>query len=167
VNALEKATGKSNKITITNDKGRLSKSEIEKMVQDAELHRQEDERQKKRIEAKNALENYCYSIRNTIKDEKFQGKLSQSEKDQLESMCSDTLKWVESNANAEPDDFEQKQKEIEAVFNPIVTKLYQSEGGSSAGAQGGAGDMPGDYGRRGTAAGDYPGASQARADDVD
>ena len=69
VSAMEKATGKSNRITITNDKGRLSKSAIEKMVQDSEVHRQEDERQKKRIEAKNGLENYCYSVRNTIKDE--------------------------------------------------------------------------------------------------
>jgi len=166
VNAMEKATGKSNKITITNDKGRLSKSDIDKMVHDAELHRQEDERQKKKIEAKNALENYCYSIRSTIKDEKLQSKLSESEKEKLETLCSDALKWIESNPNAESDDYEQKQKEVEAVFNPIVTKLYQGEG-SSAGGPSSYGDMPGAYGRQDASQG-FPGAGQqARADDVD
>ena len=148
VSAMEKATGKSSKITITNDKGRLSKSEIDKMVRDAELHRQEDEKQKKKIEAKNALENYCYSIRSTIKDEKLQGKISEAEKERLERMCDEALKWIESHSEAEPDEFEKKQKDIEEVFNPIATKLYQ-QGGNEQGGQYGSSGMPnGDFGGR-------------------
>jgi len=74
VSAVDKSTGKSNKITITNDKGRLSKEEIEKLVKDAEKYKNEDEAVKRKVEAKNGLENYCYSIKNTLKDDKLKDK---------------------------------------------------------------------------------------------
>jgi heat shock protein 1/8 len=135
VSAVDKSTGKSNKITITNDKGRLSKDEIEKMVREAEIHKQEDDAQKKKIEAKNGLENYCYSVRSTVKDEKMHDKIDQSTREQLEKMVEDALKWVESNSNADAEEFAQKQKEIEQVFNPIISRAYQSSGSENCGAQ--------------------------------
>jgi len=151
VSAVDKSTGKSNKITITNDKGRLSKEDIEKMVQEAEKYKQEDEQVKKRVEAKNGLENYCYSIRGTLKDDKLKDKFSSDERSQLEKACDDTLKWIESNPNAHAEEFESKQKELEAVFNPIITKIYQATGGEAGGMPGG---MPGGF------PGGFPGAGQ-------
>jgi len=125
VSAVDKSTGKSNKITITNDKGRLSKDEIEKMVREAEIHKQEDDMQKKKIEAKNGLEQYCYSIKQTVKDEKMKDKISESDRERLERMCEDSLKWIESNSDADPESYEQKQKEMENIFNPIISRVYQ------------------------------------------
>ncbi|MDG6100291.1 molecular chaperone DnaK, partial [Alteromonas sp. ZYF713] len=84
VSAEDKTTGQKNKITITNDKGRLSKEEIEKMVQEAEKYKSEDEEHKKKVEAKNALENYAYNMRNTVKDEKIGEKLSPGDKKKIE-----------------------------------------------------------------------------------
>jgi len=80
VTAADKSTGKSNKITITNDKGRLSKDDIERLVKDAEKYKSEDEIVKKKVEAKNGLENYCYQVKNTLKDEKLKDKFSSEEK---------------------------------------------------------------------------------------
>jgi len=135
VSAVEKSTGKENKITITNDKGRLSKDEVERMVNEAEKYKQEDEVNKKRIEAKNALENYCYSLRNSINDEKLKDKISADDKATLEGKCSDTISWLDEHQEDATEVYEEKQKEIEAIANPIMTKLY--------GAAGGAGGMPG------------------------
>jgi len=115
---------KSNKITITNDKGRLSKDEIEKLVKDAEKYKSEDEAVKKKVEAKNALENYCYSIKNTLKDEKLKDKFDNEEKAKVETAVEDSIKWIEANPNAHAEEFESKQKELEAIFNPIITKVY-------------------------------------------
>jgi L1 cell adhesion molecule like protein len=95
VSAVDKSTGKSNKITITNDKGRLSKDEIERLVKDAEKYKAEDEAVRKRVESKNGLENYCYSIRNTLKDEKLKEKFSSEEKTKVEKAVDDAIKWVE------------------------------------------------------------------------
>ena len=146
VSACDKSTGKSNKITITNDKGRLSKEDIEKMVREAEIHKQQDDIQKKKIEAKNGLEQYCYSIKQTIKDEKIKDKIGESDKQQLERMCEDSLKWIESNPEAEAESYEQKQKEMENIFNPIISRIYQGDGQQQqAGGCGmsGAGGFPG------------------------
>jgi len=95
VSAVDKSTGKSSKITITNDKGRLSKDEIERLVKDAEKYKAEDEAVRKRVESKNGLENYCYSIRNTLKDEKLKEKFSSEEKTKVEKAVDDAIKWVE------------------------------------------------------------------------
>ncbi len=84
VSAVDKGTGKSNKITITNDKGRLSKEEIEKMVNDAEKYKNEDEKIRKKVEAKNGLENYCYSMKNTLNDDKLKDKISEEDKKIIE-----------------------------------------------------------------------------------
>jgi len=145
VSAEDKTTGNKNKITITNDKGRLSKDDIERMVKDAEKYKAEDEKNKEKIEAKNGLENYSYSLRNTLKDDKIAGKLDGEDKTKLEAAIDDAIKWLDHNQTAEKDEFEHKQKELEAVAMPIMTKLYQQQGGAPGGAPGGfpGGGFPG------------------------
>ncbi|KAK7265176.1 hypothetical protein RJT34_32792 [Clitoria ternatea] len=129
VSAEDKTAGVKNKITITNDKGRLSKEEIEKMVKDAERYKAEDEEVKKKVEAKNSLENYAYNMRNTIKDEKIGGKLSPDDKQKIEKAVEDAIQWLDGNQLAEVDEFEDKQKELEGICNPIIAKMYQGAGG--------------------------------------
>jgi len=143
VSAEDKTTGKKNKITITNDKGRLSKDQIERMVREAETYKNEDEKNKGRIESKNGLENYAYSLRNTIRDEKLAEKLSSEDKEKLNSTIDDTLKWLDANQMAEKDDYEKKQKDLEGVAMPIMSRLYQ---GGGMGGMPGQGGMPGGFG---------------------
>jgi L1 cell adhesion molecule like protein len=125
VSAVDKGTGKQNKITITNDKGRLSKEEIEKMVQDAEKFKAEDELVKKKIEAKNGLENYCFQMRNTLNEEKLKTVFTADEKTTIETAASEGLSWMERNQDADADAIAGKQKELEAKFNPIMMRVYQ------------------------------------------
>merc|ERR1711988_171284 len=110
VNAEDKSTGKAQKITITNDKGRLSKDDIERMVQEAEKYKAEDETNRARIESKNALENYAYSMRNTLDDEKVKDKIDQSDKDKLKAAIDETISWLDANQMGEKDEFDAKQK---------------------------------------------------------
>jgi len=105
VNALDKTTGKSNKITITNDKGRLSQEQIDKMVKDAEKFKSEDETQKQRIEAKNHLENYAYSIRTSIKEEAVAAKLSEDDKQKLNTLLDNTLSWIDTHQGSTKEEF--------------------------------------------------------------
>nr|KJB16980.1 hypothetical protein B456_002G258500 [Gossypium raimondii] len=133
-NLLDKTTGQKNKITITNDKGRLSKEEIEKMVQEAEKYKSEDEEHKKKVESKNALENYAYNMRNTVKDEKIGSKLSPDDKKKIEDAIEEAIQWLDSNQLAEADEFEDKMKELESVCNPIIAKMYQGAGGDMGGS---------------------------------
>ncbi|XP_071572900.1 heat shock 70 kDa protein cognate 4 [Temnothorax nylanderi] len=144
VSAIEKSTGKENKITITNDKGRLSKEDIERMVNEAEKYRSEDEQQRERISAKNALESYCFNMKSTMEDDKIKDKIDASDKDKVMSKCNEVISWLDANQLAEKEEFVDKQKELEAICSPIVTKLYQSGGapGGFPGA-GGAGPNPG------------------------
>ncbi|CAI7895304.1 unnamed protein product [Closterium sp. NIES-53] len=141
VSAEDKTTGQKNKITITNDKGRLSKEEIERMVEEAEKYKDDDEQHKKRVEAKNALENYSYGMRNTVRDDKFGGKLSPEDKKAIEKAVDETIDWLDKNQLADVDEFEDKQKELEGICNPIITKMYQGGVGPVPGA-GGMGDVP-------------------------
>merc|ERR1739844_284845 len=137
------STGKQEKITITNDKGRLSKEEIEKMVSDAEQYKAEDEKQKERITAKNGLESYCFNMKTTVEDEKFKDKISDSDKEAITKKCEETIKWLDANQLAEVDEFQDKQKEVEGVCSPIISKLYQQAGGAPGGMPGMPGGMPG------------------------
>jgi len=144
VSAADKSTGRENKITITNDKGRLSKEEIERMVADAERYRSEDEKQRERVSAKNSLESYCFNMKSTVEDEKFKDKLSEADKTTIMDKCNEIIKWLDANQLADKEEFEHKQKEIERVCNPIVTKLYQGTGGvPPAGFPGAGGAAPG------------------------
>ncbi|MFQ6671175.1 hypothetical protein Gotur_035789 [Gossypium turneri] len=141
VSAEDKTAGVKNKITITNDKGRLSKEEIERMVQEAERYKAEDEEVKKKVEAKNGLENYAYNMRNTVKDDKFAGKLDPAEKQKIEKAIDDTIEWLDGNQLAEVDEFEDKLKELEGICNPIIAKMYQGGAGGDVPMGGGA-EMP-------------------------
>lgn len=132
VAAEDKTAGVKNKITITNDKGRLSKEDIEKMVREAEQYKAEDEEVKKKVEAKNSLENYAYNMRNTVRDEKFGSKLGPDDKQKIEKAVDEAIEWLEKNQLAEVDELEDKLKELEGLCNPIISKMYQ----------GGAGDVP-------------------------
>jgi len=145
VSACDKSTGKQNKITITNDKGRLSKEEIERMVNDAEKFKDDDNKQKERISAKNGLESYCFNMKTTIEDEKMADKISADDKKKIQDKCDEAIKWLDANQLAEVEEFADKQKEVEGVCNPIITKLYQSAGGAGMPDMGGmpGGGMPG------------------------
>ena len=136
VSAIEKTTGKENKITITNDKGRLSKEDIERMVNEAEKYRAEDEQQRDKISAKNALEAYCFSMKSTVEDEKLKDKISESDRSTILGKCNEVISWLDANQLAEKEEFQDKQKELESICNPIVQKLYQAGGAPPGGAPG-------------------------------
>jgi len=143
VSALEKGTGKTNKIVITNDKGRLSKEEIERMLADAEKYKEEDEAEAGRIQAKNGLESYAYSLKNTVSDPKVEEKLSAEDKETLTGAIDKTVAWIDENQTATKEEYEAQQKELEGVANPVMMKIYGAEGGAPGGMPGqGAGAPP-------------------------
>merc|ERR1711907_392058 len=142
VSALEKSTGKENKITITNDKSRLSKEDVEKMTADAEKYAKEDEDFKKKVEAKNGLENYCYSMKNTLGDDKLKDKISADDKSKAREAVEGALSWLEGNQMAEKEEFEHKQKEVEGICSPIMQKMYAGGGGMGGMPPGMPGGMP-------------------------
>lgn len=141
VSAEDKTAGVKNKITITNDKGRLSKEEIERLVKEAEKYKAEDDVVKKKVDAKNSLENYAYNMRNTLKDDKIGGKLDGMDKQKIEKAVDEVIEWLDKNQLAEVEEFEDKQKELEDLCNPIIAKMYGSGGGGGGMNMGG--DMPG------------------------
>jgi len=160
VSAEDKGSGKRSKITITNDSGRLSAEQIQKMVQDAERYKSEDEAATKRIQVKNHLESYVYSLRNSINDNKIGDKMESGDKAKLETAIQNTIKWMEKNDTADIATFEAKQKELEMLANPIMSKLYQSGGGD--GGMSGMGSEDGyDSGRSGRSASGSSGSSSA------
>merc|ERR1712127_378952 len=141
VSAQDKSTGKTNQITITNEKGRLSQSEIDRMVSEAEQYKAEDEANKGKVEAKNGLENYCFTMRNTLQEEKLKEKFEDGDKENIEKAVQETLDWLDKNQLAEKDEFEAKQKELEGVVNPIMMKVYQAAGGDGGMPGGGMPDF--------------------------
>ncbi|KAK2025972.1 hsp70-like protein [Colletotrichum zoysiae] len=151
VSAVEKGTGKSNKIVITNDKGRLSKEDIERMLAEAEKFKDEDEAEARRVSAKNGLESYAYSLRNTLGDSKVDEKLDAEDKEKLKTEIDQIVTWLDENQQATREEYEERQKELEGVANPIMMKFYGSAGGPP-----GAGGAPGGF--PGAGAGGAPGA---------
>merc|ERR1712013_150767 len=143
VSALEKSTGKENKITITNDKGRLSQDEIERMVQEGEKFKAEDDANRNRIESKNALDNYCHQIKSSIGSKEIDSKISADDKKKLNDKVEDTLKWLESNQTAEKEEYEEKQKDLESVAMPILSSIGGGMPGGMPGMPGGMPGMPG------------------------
>merc|ERR1712177_149442 len=125
VSAVEKGSGKTEKITITNDKGRLSKEEIEKMVNDAEAYKDEDDKQKDSIAAKNQLESFIFNMKSSLDGTEVKSKLSKEELSSVQSKLEDALRWLDSNQLAEKEEFVDKQKEVEEVTKPIIAKIYQ------------------------------------------
>ena len=136
VSAVEKSTGKEQKITIKNDKGRLSKEEVEKMVQEAEKFKEEDEKNAAKIEAKSKLENYCYSLKNSVNDEKLQDKISSEDKETITNNIEETLKWLDEHQSEEVESYDTKQKELESVCSPIMMKIYQQTSPQGGGMPG-------------------------------
>merc|ERR1711894_63360 len=108
----------------------------DRMVQEAETYRAEDESNKSKIESKNGLENYCFTMRNTLQEEKLKDKFEDGDKEKIEKAVQETLDWLDKNQLAEKDEFEAKQKELEGIVNPIMMKVYQAAGGAG-------GEMPG------------------------
>ncbi|KAK6894627.1 Heat shock protein SSA1 [Candida tropicalis] len=141
VSALEKGTGKTQKITITNDKGRLSKEEIEKMVSEAEKFKEEDEKEASRVQAKNQLESYAYSLKNTIGEGELKDKISADDKEKLTKTIDETISWLDASQAASTEEYEDKRKELESVANPIISSAYGAAGGAPGGAA--AGGFPG------------------------
>jgi len=149
VTAADSSTGKTNKITITNDKGRLSQEEIEKMVNDAEKYKAEDDKERARVDSKNKLESYIFQAKATLDEEKLKDKFTDDDRKAIKDKADEIMKWLEDNPSAEKDEFDHHQKEMEKVFNPIISKVYQAAGGPP----GGAGGMPGFPGAAGGAPG--------------
>jgi len=162
VRAEDKSTGKASHITITNDQARLSKEEIDKMLSDAAKYADDDAKQRERVEARNALENYAFQMKSTVSDEKVAGKIDEGDKEKIVKECGEVLQWLEGAREATKEEYESRQKELEAICTPIITKMYQSAGGD-AGAEGGMpGGMPGMGGMGGGAGGAGP-----RVEEVD
>lgn len=133
VSAVEKSSGKTNKIVITNDKGRLSKEEIERMVNDAEKYKGEDDAQRERIESKNALESYAFNLKSSLENDNVKNKISEQDRKKVCDKCQEVLDWIDNNQTAEKDEFEHQRKELESLATPIVKNLY-SNGPSGASA---------------------------------
>jgi len=165
---LKKSTGKSHKIVITNDKGRLSKEEIEKMVKDAENFKDADEAQAKIVEAKNGLEHYCYSMKQTLNEEKLKSVFQEEEKKTIETKIDEVLKWMNDNPAAKKEEYEAKTKELEGIFNPIMARVYQATGGQGVPNMGNmGGGMPNFGGPDFQGTGTNTGSSKSGVDDVD
>merc|ERR1712159_601318 len=132
VSAEDTGTGKSEKITITAEKGRLSEEEIERMVREAEEFADEDAKVKEKVDKRNSLEGYAYNLKNTLEDEEkaIADKISEEDKETLEEAVKETLDWLDENDDAEVEEFEEKQKELEGIANPIMSKVYQQGGGA-------------------------------------
>ena len=126
VSAVEKSTGKAEKITITNQSSRLSKEDIERMVKDAEKFKSDDDKVRQRVEAKNKLENYCYNIKSTVLGEEKMKTALGSDFETVEKTVNDTLTWIDNNLNSSAEQFGSKQKEVEGVLMPFIQKAYQS-----------------------------------------
>ena len=124
VSAEDTASGTRSKITITNDQGRLSKEQIEQMVRDAEKYKAEDQAHSDRIKSKNVLENYTYSLRNSLTEQKLKEKLNENELQSLEKAVNDTSKWIDTHNDASKEQYEQKLLDLEKLCNPILAKAY-------------------------------------------
>jgi heat shock 70kDa protein 1/2/6/8 len=130
ISAADKSTGKSNKITITNDKGRLSKEEIEEMVKKAEKFKEEDDKKRENIEKRNGLENFIYNLKNNVKSDPNNENSEQVKEvlEELEPIVEEGIKWLDENQNASSEEYDAKQKEIETKTNPLMMKLYGNQG---------------------------------------
>jgi heat shock protein 5 len=135
VSAEDKGTGKVEKITIKNDDNRLSKEDIDRMVQDAEKFAADDQKAKEKVDAKNELEGYAYSLKNQVSDkEKLGGKLSDEDKEAINTAVEETISWLYDNSDAEKDDYEAQKKKLEEVVHPIVSKVYPDGAGAGGAA---------------------------------
>nr|WKN50860.1 heat shock protein 70.5 [Callosobruchus chinensis] len=145
VSAKDSSSGNVRNITIKNDKGRLSQKEIDRMLAEAERYKEEDEKQRQRVAAKNKLEAYIFQLKQALQD--CGDKLSSEDKAAIESECETSLKWLDSNSLAEKDEFEDKEKELSRICSPIMSKLYGG-GPQAGGMPGGCGQQAGGFSRQ-------------------
>lgn len=136
VSAMDKGTGKSQKITITSETGRMTKEQIEEMIKESEQYKEEDEKQKQRVESRNALESYLYNTRNTVNDDNV--KLSDEQRSELKALIEEKTNWLDDNATATKEECDDVLKEVQAVVNPIMSSMYQEEGGEPSASPPGA-----------------------------
>jgi len=148
VQATEESTGKSNRITITNDKSRLSPEEIKRMVEEAKKHEEDDRIAREKIEARNHLDSYAHQLKKTINDEKLKDKIPEEDRKTIENSINETVQWLEKNQTAEKDEIEHQRKELESKVGPIMERLFQ---------QGGGGGMPGGMPNFNQGGGDFGG----------
>ena len=141
VTAKETSTGKDAHIQIKNESGRLSQADIDRMVREAEENKARDEEHKQRVDAKNGLENYVYSIRNTMDDPKLEGKIPDNDKASITTIVDETIKWIDANQSASKDDYDAKKKEIEGTVGPLLQKM--AAGGGAYGGGGACGSAGG------------------------
>ena len=134
VSAVEKSSGKSEKITVTNDKGRLSADEVERMVAEAEKYKEEDKKAREKVDSRNSLESYAYQVKNTLTDEKLKDKFTEEDKTSVNDKADEVISWLDNNHDASKEDYDAKYKELESLFNPIMSRAY---------TQGQEGAMPG------------------------
>merc|ERR1712226_633473 len=141
VSAKDIATGNGEKITITNDQNRLTPEDIERMINDAEKFADEDAKLKGKVEARNELESYAYSLKNQLSDkEKLGGKLSDEETAKIEEVINEKIAWLEENQDADAEEMKAQKKEMEDIVQPIIAKLYQGAGGAPPGGEEGEED---------------------------
>lgn len=141
VSANEKGTGKTETITITNDKGRLSKEEIDRMVEESEKFADQDKAIKEKIDAKHQLDNYIYQMRNTIEDkEKLADKLEEDDKKAIADAITEAEDWLKANDEAEKEELEEHMKDLQKICDPIIAKVYQKTGGQGQGGDAAGGD---------------------------
>ena len=136
VSAMDKGTGKSQKITITSETGRMTKEQIEEMIKESEQYKEEDEKQKQRVESRNALESYLYNTRNTVNDDNV--KLSDEQRSELKALIEEKTNWLDDNTTATKEECDDVLKEVQAVVNPIMSSMYQEEGGEPSASPPGA-----------------------------
>lgn len=145
VTAEDKGSGNTEAITITNDQNRLTPEDIDRMIQDAEKFAEDDKRVRDKVDAKNDLESYTYSLKSQVGDsEKLGSKLSESEKTEITQAVDEAIEWLDSNPDADTEELQAKKKEVEDVVNPIISKLYQQSGGAPPPTGDGAGAGAGD-----------------------
>lgn len=129
VNAVDKSSGNSKNISITQNKGRLSEDQIKKMVDEAKKYEEEDKKMKEKVESRNDYENYLYNIRNSLTQEQLKDKFSSEDKEKIENLVKEHIDWLDKNNSAEKDEYDSRRKEVEEVYNPIIQKVYQQAGG--------------------------------------
>jgi heat shock protein 5 len=145
VSAADKGTGKSESITINNERGRLSPEEIERMVAEAEKYADEDKAHREKVEARNSLENYAFSLKNQVNDaEGLGGKITEEEKESILNAVKETTEWLEQNEEtATTEDLDEQKEKLSQVAYPITSKMYagaEGAGAEGAGAEGAAGE---------------------------
>ncbi|CAG5058385.1 unnamed protein product [Parnassius apollo] len=140
VSAKENSTGRSKIIVIKNDKGRLSQAEIDRMLSEAERYKEEDEKQRQRVAARNQLETYVFSVKQALDD--AGDKLSEADKSTARRECDDALKWLDNNTLADQEEYEHRLKELQRVCSPVMSKMHGVSGGMPGGMPGGQRDGP-------------------------